>query len=162
MHNIAIGPDDSVYISDSWNHCIRKIDANGQITTIAGTGMPGFSGDGGQASKAEFNYIMCITLNPKGDKLHIADLKNRRIHEMDLNSGSVKTIAGNGNRGIPKTARWLPRPRWSIRVQFAVTRPGMFMCLSAEVMPSASFAWTEKFKPLRATETKGAPMALVQ
>ena len=79
MHNIAIGPDDSVYISDSWNHCIRKIDANGQITTIAGTGMPGFSGDGGQASKAEFNYIMCITLNPKGDKLHIADLKNRRI-----------------------------------------------------------------------------------
>ena len=102
MHNIAIGPDDSVYISDSWNHCIRKIDANGQITTIAGTGMPGFSGDGGQASKAEFNYIMCITLNPKGDKLHIADLKNRGIREMDLNSGIVKTIAGNGNRGIPK------------------------------------------------------------
>ena len=64
--------------------------------------MPGFSGDGGQASKAEFNYIMCITLNPKGDKLHIADLKNRRIREMDLNSGIVKTIAGNGNRGIPK------------------------------------------------------------
>jgi len=102
MHNIAIGPDDSVYISDSWNHCIRKIDANGQITTIAGTGMLGFSGDGGQASKAEFNYIMCITLNPKGDKLHIADLKNRRIREMDLNSGIVKTIAGNRNRGIPK------------------------------------------------------------
>jgi len=56
----------------------------------------------GRRPRGEFNYIMCITLNPKGDKLHIADLKNRRIREMDLNSGIVKTIAGNGKRGIPK------------------------------------------------------------
>ena len=102
MHNVAVGPDDSVYISDSWNHCIRKIDRDGQITTIAGTGKPGFSGDGGQAAMAQFNYIMCITLTPKGDKLHIADLKNRRIRELDLKTGIVKTIAGNGKRGIPK------------------------------------------------------------
>jgi DNA-binding beta-propeller fold protein YncE len=102
MHNLAIGADDSVYISDSWNHCIRKIDANGRITTLAGTGEPGFSGDGGPAAKAGFNYIMCITLNPKGDKLQMADLKNRRIREIDLKSGIVKTIAGNGKRGVPK------------------------------------------------------------
>jgi len=100
MHNVTVGPDDSVYISDSWNHCIRKIDSKGGITTIAGTGKAGFSGDGGQAAKAEFNYIMCISLNPNGEKLHIADLKNRRIREMDLKSGIVRTIAGNGKRGI--------------------------------------------------------------
>ncbi|HCV99232.1 MAG TPA: hypothetical protein DGJ56_08050 [Verrucomicrobiales bacterium] len=51
MHNLAIGPDDSVYIADSWNHCIRKINADGRITTIAGTGKPRFSGDSGQAAK---------------------------------------------------------------------------------------------------------------
>ena len=102
MHNLAIEPDDSVYIADSWNHCIRRIDAKGHITTYAGSGKAGFSGDDGTAAKAQFNYIMCITLNPSGEKLHVADLKNRRIREIDLKSDKVLTIAGNGQRGIPK------------------------------------------------------------
>jgi sugar lactone lactonase YvrE len=45
---------------------------------------------------------MCITLNPSGEKLHVADLKNRRIREIDLKSDKVRTIAGNGQRGVPK------------------------------------------------------------
>ena len=102
MHNLAIAPDDSVYIADSWNHCIRRIDASGRIKTFAGTGKAGFGGDGGPAAKAKFNYIMCITLNPSGEKLHVADLKNRRIREIDLKSDKVRTIAGNGQRGVPK------------------------------------------------------------
>jgi len=102
MHNLAIAPDDSVYIADSWNHCIRRIDAKGHITTYAGSGKAGFSGDDGTAAKAQFNYIMCITLNPSGEKLHVADLKNRRIREIDLKFDKVLTIAGNGQRGIPK------------------------------------------------------------
>ncbi len=102
MHNLAIAPDDSVYIADSWNHCIRRIDAKGHIITYAGSGKAGFSGDDGTAAKAQFNYIMCITLNPSGEKLHVADLKNRRIREIDLKSDKVLTIAGNGQRGIPK------------------------------------------------------------
>ena len=102
MHNLAIAPDDSVYIADRWNHCIRRIDAKGHIITYAGSGKAGFSGDDGTAAKAQFNYIMCITLNPSGEKLHVADLKNRRIREIDLKSDKVLTIAGNGQRGIPK------------------------------------------------------------
>ena len=102
MHNLAIAPDDSVYIADSWNHCIRRIDGSGRIKTFAGTGKAGFGGDGGPAAKAKFNYIMCITLNPSGEKLHVADLKNRRIREIDLKSDRVRTIAGNGQRGVPK------------------------------------------------------------
>ena len=102
MHNLAIASDDSVYIADSWNHCIRRIDASGRIKTFAGTGKAGFGGDGGPAAKAKFNYIMCITLNPSGEKLHVADLKNRRIREIDLKSDKVRTIAGNGQRGVPK------------------------------------------------------------
>ncbi len=103
MHNVAVTPSGDIYIADSWNHCIRKINSKTHIiSTIAGTGNPGFSGDGGIATQATFNYVMCITLNNTNDKLFVADLKNRRIRTVDLRKGLVKTIAGNGNQGIPE------------------------------------------------------------
>lgn len=102
MHNCAVTPNGDLYIADSWNHCVRKVDAkSGVITTFAGTGEPGFGGDGGSAAKAQFDFIMCITLNVSGDVLHIADLKNRRIRAVDLKTNVVTTIAGNGQKGIP-------------------------------------------------------------
>ncbi len=103
MHNVAVTPDGDVYIADSWNHCVRRIDGRtGIITTAFGTGEEGFSGDGGPASEARFNYVMCITLSPAGDALHVADLRNRRVRTIDLASGIVTTIAGNGERGVPE------------------------------------------------------------
>lgn len=103
MHNVAATPDGDLYISDSWNHCVRKIDGQtGIITTIAGTGKAGFSGDGGPATKATFNFLMCVSLNDANDKLYIADLKNRRIRMVDLETGIVSTVAGNGKRGVPE------------------------------------------------------------
>lgn len=103
MHNCAITPNNDLYIADSWNHCIRKVDASTGITsTFAGTGNPGFSGDGGPAHEASFNFIMCITLNPAGDQLFVADLKNRRIRVIDLATKIVRTVAGNGQTGVPK------------------------------------------------------------
>ena len=102
MHNVAVTPNGDVYIADSWNHCIRRIDAETNvITTIAGTGKAGFSGDGGPASKATFNFIMCISLNATNDKIYVADLKNRRIRVVDLASGIVRSVAGNGKKGTP-------------------------------------------------------------
>lgn len=103
MHNIAAMPNGDLYISDSWNHCIRKIDGKTKvISTFAGNGKAGFSGDDGPALEAEFNFIMCISLNPANDKIYIADLKNRRIRMMDLKTKTVSTVAGNGKRGVPK------------------------------------------------------------
>lgn len=103
MHNCAITPNNDLYIADSWNHCIRKVDAKtGIVTTIAGNGKAGFSGDGGPATNAEFNFIMCISLDHSQEILHIADLKNRRIRAMDLETGIVTTIAGNGENGTPE------------------------------------------------------------
>lgn len=103
MHNCAVTPNGDLYIADSWNHCVRHVDAQtGLITTIAGTGKAGFNGDGGPASSAQFDYIMCITLNPAGNVLHITDLKNRRIRAVDLRTGIVRTVAGNGRRGVPE------------------------------------------------------------
>ena len=103
MHNIAVTPQGDLYISDSWNHCIRKIDGKtGVITTVAGTGRPGFGGDGGPATMASFNYLMCVSLNPAHDRLYLADLRNFRIRMMDLKTGIVTTIAGNGRKGVPR------------------------------------------------------------
>jgi len=103
MHNVAVSPAGDVYISDSWNHCIRRIDAKTKtVSTFAGDGKPGFSGDGGSAEKARFNFLMCVTADPEFKHLYIADLKNRRIRAIDLATGIVRTVAGNGKRGVPE------------------------------------------------------------
>ncbi len=103
MHNCAVTPNGDLYIADSWNHCVRKVDAvSGAVSTIAGTGKKGFSGDGAPATMATFDFVMCITLNPATDVLHIADLNNHRIRAVDLKSGLVTTVAGNGKKGVPK------------------------------------------------------------
>ena len=103
MHNIAVTPAGDLYIADSWNHCVRKIDAQtGMISTIAGTGKAGFAGDGGEATKAQFNFLMCVSLNTTNDKLYVADLKNFRIRMIDLKTKLVSTVAGNGKKGVPQ------------------------------------------------------------
>ena len=103
MHNLAIAPRGKLYISDSWNHCIREIDlASSTIRTVAGTGQAGFGGDGGPAREARFDYLMCVSLSPDHDEIYIADLNNRRIRVMDLQTQRVRTVAGNGQKGVPR------------------------------------------------------------
>jgi sugar lactone lactonase YvrE len=103
MHNCAITSDDQLLVADSWNHCVRRIDlASGKIDTIIGTGSEGFGGDGGPAGEATFNFVMCISLNRSKRILHVVDLKNRRIRNVDLQSYKVSTVAGNGEKGLPK------------------------------------------------------------
>ncbi len=102
-HNCVVTAADSLLISDSWNHCVRQVDLETlRVGTIAGTGASGFSGDKGPARSARFNYIMCIELSVDGKTLHLADLKNRRIRNMDLETGRVRTVAGNGKKGVPE------------------------------------------------------------
>jgi sugar lactone lactonase YvrE len=101
-HGLLIGPGDVIYIADTLNHRIRKVDLkSGAISTIAGTGEAGYSGDGGPATKATFNGVFGIDLNRSGDKLYVADLSNRRIRMIALKTGIVTTIAGNGTDAAP-------------------------------------------------------------
>lgn len=101
-HALCIGPDDAVYIADTWNNTIRRIDpATGVITTIAGTGKKGFAGDGGPAVKAEFSGSFSVAIDAAGTRLCVADLGNRRVRVIDLKSGVVTTAAGNGAKGVP-------------------------------------------------------------
>ncbi len=103
MHSLVVTPNGDIYLADTWNNRVRKIDGrSGAIRTIAGIDEKGFSGDSGPATKAKFSGIHCLALDAKGEKLYLADLDNRRIRAVDLGSGIVETVAGNGKRGVPK------------------------------------------------------------
>ena len=102
MHSLAVGPDGSVYLADTWNNRVRKLDPkSGTISAFAGTGAKGFAGDGGPALKAQFGGVYCLAFDPKGERLYLADLDHRRIRAIDMKTGVVTTVAGNGEKGVP-------------------------------------------------------------
>lgn len=91
-HNLAVHPDGHVFIADTWNGRIRVYDpAIGLVTSLAGYGVP--------AAQGRANGPYCVALNPAATHLYIADL--RRIHALDLATGQLVVIAGNGEKGIP-------------------------------------------------------------
>ncbi len=85
----------NLFIADYNNHRIRKVDVNGIITTFAGMGIMGFSGDGGMATSAKLNSPMSVACDASGN-VYIADFQNNRVRKVDL-SGSISTIIGNGS-----------------------------------------------------------------
>ena len=102
IHNLAITPGGDLLIADSFNHTLRKIDAKtGVIATLAGNGKKGFAGDGGPAAQAQFSTLIQIALDPAGKHLYCADIGNRRVRRIDLASGIISTVAGNGQGGVP-------------------------------------------------------------
>jgi NHL repeat len=101
-HGLIVTKDEHMLVADTLNHRVQKIGLkSGEISTIAGTGKPGFSGDGGPAIQATFNGIYAIDANRAADKIYLVDLENRRVRWMDLKTGVVRTLAGNGERGAP-------------------------------------------------------------
>lgn len=103
LHSLVVGPDDTVYLADTWNNRIRTLDPKtGRLAAFAGTGKKGYAGDGGPARTAQFFGIHCIALDPLGKTLYLADLSNRRVRAINLKTGVVSLIAGNGKRGVPK------------------------------------------------------------
>jgi sugar lactone lactonase YvrE len=102
-HGIVITASQQMYVADTRNHTVRKIDLKtGFISTVAGTGKAGYSGDGGPATKAELNGTFAIDVDRRGNNLYIADLGNRRVRKIDLKSGIITTIAGDGEKGVPQ------------------------------------------------------------
>jgi sugar lactone lactonase YvrE len=102
MHDIRITAEDKAIIGDSFHNRVRLLDlSNGHVATIAGTGAGGFKGDGGPAVAATFSVTMTASLSPDGKRYYIADIGNHRTRVVDLASGMVSTVAGNGQKGLP-------------------------------------------------------------
>ena len=93
---LALDASGNLYIADQQNHRIRKV-SNGIITTIAGTGQPDFSGDGGPADAAALNTPMDVKVDSHGN-VYIADMLNQRVRRIDSN-GTITTVAGTGHAG---------------------------------------------------------------
>jgi sugar lactone lactonase YvrE len=103
MHSLAVTANGDLYLADTWNNRVRRIEAaTGKISTVAGTGQKGYAGDGGPADQAQFGGIYCVALDPKQEHLYLADLDNRRIRRVHLATGVVATVAGNGQKGVPR------------------------------------------------------------
>lgn len=95
---LAVDSHGNLFIADTENHRIRKLGPDGIIITVAGTGAPGFSGDGGPAAQAQLNEPWGLALDIQ-DNLYIADTFNHRVRKM-APDGTITTVAGTGTAGF--------------------------------------------------------------
>ncbi len=99
-YGVAVDASGNLFIADHKNSRIREVDhTTGMITTVAGNGTAGYGGDGGQAAAAQLNLPSGIALDAAGN-LYIADTVNNRIREVNLGTGLITTVAGNGVGGF--------------------------------------------------------------
>ena len=114
-YGVAVDPGGNLYIADTNNNVIRRVDASsGTITTAAGNGTPGYSGDGGPATSAQLYSLSGVAVDAAGN-LFIADSGNNVIRRVDASSGTITTAAGNGTPsyggdGGPATSAQLNYP----------------------------------------------------
>lgn len=118
---MAFSPDGSLYIADSANHRIRRIDSRGIIDTVAGNGIDGFSGDGGPALDASLSLPSDVVVDD-ANALFIADRGNHRIRHLDLATGIIRTVAGTGQPGSSGDGG--PATAAQLRVPFSVAIDG--------------------------------------
>ncbi|MEO8429581.1 MAG: hypothetical protein ABI651_21010 [Verrucomicrobiota bacterium] len=98
-YGIARGPDGALYICDMENHVIRKVMRDGIISTVAGTGKPGYAGDGGPARQAELNEPYEIRFDRAGN-MYFVEMKNCIVRRVDAKTQIISTVTGNGTAGF--------------------------------------------------------------
>ena len=99
-HELRFDKAGNLYIADMTNNAIRRIDGKtGIITTFAGTGKPGYTGDGGPAAQALLKQPHSIQFDPTAEHLYICDIGNNVIRRVDMKTGTISTFAGTGKPG---------------------------------------------------------------
>lgn len=101
MHDLLIAPNDDIYIADSYNYRLRKIDAaTGMISTVAGNGEKKYSGDGGPATKAGIDGIGCLALDAPAGKLYFTGF-SKYVRILDLKTGTISSVSNfPGGRAV--------------------------------------------------------------
>ncbi len=95
---LAYDAQGDLFFAETSNHVVRRVSATGVLTTVAGTGVQGFAGDGGPASAARLDSPAAVAIDAAGD-IFIADSHNHRIRRVDAASGAIATVAGTGVAG---------------------------------------------------------------
>ncbi len=98
------GKDGSLYVVEGLGHKVRRISPNGIITTIAGTGVPGYSGDDGPANAAQLNHPRAIAISLDGNVLYVTE--QYRVRAINLGNSRIYTFAGNGSPGSTGDGGW--------------------------------------------------------
>lgn len=98
-YGLTIGPDRALYFCDIAFHVIRKVDTDGRISTVAGTGKRGYAGDGGPATKALLNEPYEIKFDAEGT-MYFVEMQNNLVRKVDKTSGVISTVAGTGKSGF--------------------------------------------------------------
>jgi streptogramin lyase len=112
---VEIGPDGALYVTEVRNHRVRRVDlATGRISTVAGTGLPGYSGDGGPATEARLNEPYEVRFDSAGNMFFV-EMQNHLVRRVDAETGVISTIAGTGKAGYggdggPATRALFHRP----------------------------------------------------
>ncbi|HMV50187.1 MAG TPA: SMP-30/gluconolactonase/LRE family protein [Blastocatellia bacterium] len=96
---VVRGPDGALYVCDTFNHAVRRIAANGTITTVAGTGKKGYSGDGDLAVKAELNEPYEVRFD-RASNLFFVERMNHTVRRVDVKTRVITTVAGTGAAGF--------------------------------------------------------------
>lgn len=130
----ALELDDAgnLYIADTFNHAVRKLAPDGTITTVAGTGTSGFSGDGGPAFAADLDQPLGVAWDPDG-ALFIADRGNFRVRKV-APDGTIDTVAGNGESMIGSEGPARSSPLGALSRVALDGRGGLLICDQANAM----------------------------
>jgi len=98
-YGLTRGPDGALYVCEIGNHVIRRIARDGTISTAAGNGQPGYSGDGGPAVEAKLNEPYEIRFDQAGN-MYFVEMKNHLVRRVDAKTRAVSTVAGMGKAGF--------------------------------------------------------------
>ena len=122
IRGVAVGDDGTIYFSEAGNHKIRAIDGNGALRTVAGSGIPGHSGSGGDALSARLSEPAGIAYS--SGSLYITEPLNDIVRRIDLASGTIANVAGNGVRGLAGDGGAATEARVNAPIDVAVTADG--------------------------------------
>ncbi len=99
-NSVAVASDGTIYLADRDSHTVLRVETDGSLSVLAGTGFAGYSGDGGAAAAAQLNTPTGVAVTADGGTVYIADRANNRIRKVDVATRIITTVAGTGSAGF--------------------------------------------------------------